>query len=92
MAEGQPTYLYVVCSTHPRVGKTLMARLLIEFQRANERPVLGFDLGSNGPALAEFLPEHVFHELFLVIPGNLTTDQYGLVVSHREQSPYSLVR
>ncbi len=57
MAEGQPTYLYVVCSTHPRVGKTLMARLLIEFQYANERPVLGFDLGSDGPALAEFLPE-----------------------------------
>jgi hypothetical protein len=57
MAEGQPTYLYFVCSTHPRVGKTLMARLLIEFQHANERPVLGFDLGSDGPALAEFLPE-----------------------------------
>jgi hypothetical protein len=57
MAEGQPTYLYLVCSTHPRVGKTLMARLLIEFQHANERPVLGFDLGSDGPALAEFLPE-----------------------------------
>jgi hypothetical protein len=56
MAEGQPTYLYLVCSTHPRVGKTLMARLLIEFQHANERPVLGFDLGSDGPALAEFLP------------------------------------
>jgi hypothetical protein len=57
MAAGQPTYLYFVCSTHPRVGKTLMARLLIEFQHANERPVLGFDLGSEGPALAEFLPE-----------------------------------
>jgi hypothetical protein len=59
MAEGQPTYLYFVCSTHPRVGKTLMARLLIEFQHANERPVLGFDLGSDGPALVEFLPELV---------------------------------
>ncbi|MBV8747894.1 MAG: hypothetical protein JO134_22935 [Xanthobacteraceae bacterium] len=59
MAEGQPTYLYFVCSTHPRVGKTLLARLLIEFQHANERPVLGFDLGSDGPALAEFLPEFV---------------------------------
>jgi hypothetical protein len=57
MAEGQPTYLYLVCSTHPRVGKTLIARLLIEFQHANERPVLGFDLGSDSPALAEFLPE-----------------------------------
>jgi hypothetical protein len=57
MAEGQPTYLYFVCSTHPRVGKTLIARLLIEFQHANERPVTGFDLSTDGPALAEFLPE-----------------------------------
>ena len=57
MAEGQPTYLYFVCSTHPRVGKTLIARLLIEFQHANERQVLGFDLGSDRPGLAAFLPE-----------------------------------
>ncbi len=55
--QDKPTYLYFVCATHARVGKTLMARLLIEFQHANERPVLGFDLGSDGPALAEFLPE-----------------------------------
>jgi len=56
MAVGRPTYLFIVCSAHPRVGKTLTARLLVEFQHANGRPVAAFDLGSDGPALTEFLP------------------------------------
>jgi hypothetical protein len=57
MAVGRPTHLFIVCSAHPRVGKTLVARLCVEFQHANGRPVAAFDLGSGEPALAEFLPE-----------------------------------
>jgi hypothetical protein len=57
MAVGRPTNLFFVCSARPGVGKTLTARLCVEFQHANERPVAAFDLGSDGLALAEFLPE-----------------------------------
>jgi hypothetical protein len=57
MAVGRPTHLFIVCSARPRVGKTLLARLCVEFQHASGRPVAAFDLGSGEPALAEFLPE-----------------------------------
>jgi hypothetical protein len=57
MAVGRPTYLFIVCSAHPRVGKTLAARLVVEFEHANGRPVAAFDLGTGAPALAEFLPD-----------------------------------
>jgi hypothetical protein len=56
MAVGRPTHLFIVCSAHPHVGKTLTARLLIEFQHASERPVAAFDLGTEMPTLTEFLP------------------------------------
>jgi hypothetical protein len=57
MAVGRPTYLFIVCSAHPRVGKTLTARLVVEFEHANARPVAAFDLGTNASALTEFLPD-----------------------------------
>jgi hypothetical protein len=56
MAVGRPTNLFFVCSARPGVGKTLTARLCVEFQNANERPVAAFDLGTSGLGLAEFLP------------------------------------
>jgi hypothetical protein len=56
MAVGRPTHLFFVCSARPQVGKTLTARLCVEFQRANGRPVVAFDLGSHRPDLVEFLP------------------------------------
>src|SRR5262245_5752989 len=56
MAVGRPIHLFIVCSAHPRVGKTLTARLVTEFQHANERSVAAFDLGTDELALAEFLP------------------------------------
>jgi hypothetical protein len=57
MAVSRPTNLFFTCSARPGVGKTLTARLCVEFQHANDRPVAAFDLGSDGLALAEFLPE-----------------------------------
>jgi hypothetical protein len=56
MAVGRLTHLFFVCSARPQVGKTLTARLCVEFQHANGRPVVAFDLGSHAPDLAEFLP------------------------------------
>jgi hypothetical protein len=49
----------VVASPRPRVGKTLLARLLTDFHLQEGRSVAGFDLNTGKGALAEFLPEHV---------------------------------
>jgi hypothetical protein len=48
--------IYVVCSPRPRVGKTLLARLLAEFFMMDGAPVAAFDLGGEKSKLAECLP------------------------------------
>jgi predicted nucleic acid-binding Zn-ribbon protein len=53
----ETTPLYVVCSPRRSVGKTLLSRLLIEFHDLDDRPVTAFDLGDEGPRLADFLPD-----------------------------------
>jgi len=35
------SHLYVIASRHPRVGKTLVARLLFDFLRLTGRPLVG---------------------------------------------------
>lgn len=52
------TPVFIVCSPLPRVGKTLIARLLIEFFAADGRSVTAFDLNPDGYALAAQAPEH----------------------------------
>jgi hypothetical protein len=56
----QQTSLYIVASQHPRVGKTLIARLLIEFFRVDGRPVAGYDLDPREPTLAPYFPDTVW--------------------------------
>lgn len=56
----QVTPLYIIASPQPRVGKTLIARLLIEFFSAGKRPVVGYDINPQDPALAGHLPHLVF--------------------------------
>ena len=56
----QHTQLYIVASRHPRVGKTLLARLLIEFLRISGRPLVGYDLDPREPALAGYFPNLVW--------------------------------
>jgi hypothetical protein len=51
--------LYIIASPRPRVGKTLIARLLIEFFRASNRPVFGYDLNPGEPALTGYFPNLV---------------------------------
>jgi hypothetical protein len=53
----QQTPLYIVASPHPQVGKTLIARLLIEYFRASDRPQFAYDLNPHDPALAGHFPE-----------------------------------
>ena len=56
----QPAPLYIVASPRPRTGKTLIARLLIEFFRASGRPLVGYDLNPREPALAGRFPRLVW--------------------------------
>jgi len=56
----QPAPLYIVASPRPRVGKTLIARLLIEFFYAARRPLEGYDLHPREPALANRFPRLVW--------------------------------
>ncbi len=56
----QPAPLYIVASPRPRVGKTLIARLLVEFFHAEGRPLVGYDLNPREPALADRFPHLVW--------------------------------
>ena len=51
------TAIYIVCSPRPRVGKTLLARLLVEYLRARHRRVLAFDLSPSEPSLLDYHPK-----------------------------------
>src|SRR5437016_8217256 len=51
------TTIYIVCSPRPRVGKTLLARLLTEYLLARHREVVAFDLSATEPSLLDYLPK-----------------------------------
>jgi hypothetical protein len=51
--------IVIVASPRPRVGKTLLARLLTDFHLQEGRSVVPFDLDAGEGVLAHFLPEHV---------------------------------
>jgi hypothetical protein len=55
----QHTPLYIVASQHPRVGKTLLARLLIEYFRLGARALVGYDLDPREPNFSHSFPELV---------------------------------
>jgi len=56
----QPAPLYIVASPRPRIGKTLVARLLMEFLQQSRRPVAGYDINPREPSLAERFPKLVW--------------------------------
>jgi hypothetical protein len=49
--------LYIICSPRRGVGKTLLARALIEFYVIDGRPVEAFDLADEELQLADYLPD-----------------------------------
>jgi hypothetical protein len=49
--------IYVICSPRPRVGKTLLARLMCEFLHSERRPASAFDVNPDNPDLLGFQPE-----------------------------------
>ncbi|MEH2474880.1 hypothetical protein V1281_003942 [Nitrobacteraceae bacterium AZCC 2161] len=51
------TPVYIICSTRPQVGKTLIARLLTEFLALQRGGVTAFDISLKEPSLLDFLPK-----------------------------------
>jgi hypothetical protein len=54
---GGRTPVFLICSPRPRVGKTLIARLLIEFFVFDGRSVTAFDVSPNDSSLSHYLPD-----------------------------------
>jgi hypothetical protein len=52
----QYTPLYIVASQHPRAGKTLIARLLVEYFRLSGKPLVGYDLDPREPVFSGYFP------------------------------------
>ena len=50
------TPVYIICSPRPLVGKTLVARLMSEFQLLKSGTVSAFDINLKEPSLLEYLP------------------------------------
>ena len=53
-AKGRSAALFV-CSPRPRVGKTMVARMVADFFQARDRPVVAFDANPNDPALSAYV-------------------------------------
>jgi hypothetical protein len=51
------TPVYIICSPRPQVGKTLLARLLTEFQLLKNGDVAAFDVNLKEPSLLDYLPK-----------------------------------
>jgi hypothetical protein len=64
-------HIYLVCSLRPRTGKTLVARLCAEFNRAVVSPAVPIDLGTEDPTLAEFLPDSTIRASIADIRGQM---------------------
>ena len=67
----QQAPLYIVASPRPRVGKTLIARLLTEFFRSNGRALVGYDLDPREPTFAGYFPNVVTTMNIADTPGQM---------------------
>jgi hypothetical protein len=57
-AEAKPrTPIFIVASPRPHVGKTFLARLLVDFLRLNGGKAAAFDLNPSGDALTDYFPD-----------------------------------
>ena len=61
----------IVASPRPRVGKTLLARLLTDFQRHENRAVAAFDVNSGERTLSQFLPEQTIAATIRDVNGQM---------------------
>ena len=49
--------IFIVASPRPQVGKTFVARLLVDFQRLGHDDPVVFDLNPRGDALKDYFPD-----------------------------------
>jgi len=49
--------IFIVASPRPHVGKTFLARLLVDFLRLNSGKAVAFDLNPGGDALTDYFPD-----------------------------------
>ena len=49
--------IFIVASPRPQVGKTFVARLLVDFQRLGHYDPVVFDLNPRGDALKDYFPD-----------------------------------
>jgi hypothetical protein len=54
--ESKQSPVFIVVSPRPQVGKTFLARLLIDFLRVDRNDPIAFDLNPKGDALNDYLP------------------------------------
>jgi hypothetical protein len=52
------SFITIVTSPRPRVGKTLVARLMADFHLHNSRTITAFDINGDDTALSQFMPNH----------------------------------
>lgn len=50
------SFITVVTSPRPRIGKTLVARLMADFHLHNGRSIAAFDINGDDTALSQFMP------------------------------------
>src|SRR5262245_15209201 len=50
------TQIYLVCSARARLGKTTLARLIVEYCRADAQPEIGYTIDPIESSLNDFLP------------------------------------
>ena len=72
----------IVASPRPRVGKTLLARLLTDFHLSEGRLVAAFDLNAGERTLAQFLPEKTTAASVREISGQMAL--FDHLVAHED--------
>jgi len=65
------TPVFIVCSPRAGVGKTLVARLLIEYFKTERQPVVGFDANPDNFAMADQLPADTAIASLLDVRGEM---------------------
>jgi hypothetical protein len=68
---GNRTPVLIVCSPQARVGRTLVARLLLDFFLMGDRPATGFDFVVEPPSFVDFLPDHTVQSDVADVEGQM---------------------
>ena len=65
------SFVTIVASPRPSVGRTLLARMLVDYHLNSERKVAAFDLNARDAALSAFQPKHATYSDISEITGQM---------------------